>query len=52
MLANNNSSDYRFQTYDFEKGNGFVMDIGEALEKLQHEVIEAEENQKGIGFKP
>lgn len=52
MVANNNLSDYRFQTYDFKKEDGLVMDVGEVLEKLQKEVIEAEERQDAVGFKP
>lgn len=52
MITNNNLSDYRFQTYEFKTEDGFVMDLEDALEKLKKEVIETEERQSSIGFKP
>lgn len=52
MLAENNlTDDYVFYTYNFVKADDKPMLLEEIKEKLENDIIQAEEKRDGIGFK-
>ncbi|PIX02921.1 hypothetical protein COZ78_03050 [bacterium (Candidatus Gribaldobacteria) CG_4_8_14_3_um_filter_42_11] len=50
MLIENNVSDYVFKAHNFLKGND-CMSLEEIKEKLENDIMKAEEKQNSIGFK-
>ena len=50
MITENNLSDYVFKACNFTKPDGQCMNLEEIKEKLESDIIKAEEKRDNIGF--